>query len=449
MSTEESKNLRFIDILLLSFASFMSIELISSLATMGPSVIFSMLFLGLAYAIPHVFLCAELGSTYPDQGGIYAWVKLAFGSRAAARSTWFYWVNVLGFVPSALIVTGAVFQELFMPNMSVWAMVWFCIISTWILVLTNCFSLSISKWVTSVSSVAKGGLVLTLIFGAIYTLVTKGSATSFTLDSIIPTIDLQFFALVPVFVYSLTGMDIVSCVAGEMENPKKDVPKSAFTSLVLSIAGYLLAACAMIIILPSDNISESSGLIDAFAVLFGGNRLVMIIFGIFMIIGLFGYTMGWVIGGTYAAKEAGESGELSKVFAISNKAGAPVGASILTGIGSSVLLLSYGFIAKSNEGLFWSMLAFTSILFFIPYMFMSFAYIKLKRDKVIERPFKIPGSDGVGNFIAIFNFILLLISLIFYFIPPAGENPVSYIIMLAVGIGIFSLVGEVIVRKNK
>lgn len=72
MSIENKKKLKFHDILLLSFASFMSIELIASFATMGPSLIFSILILGLAYAIPHVLLCAELGSTYPDQGGIYA-----------------------------------------------------------------------------------------------------------------------------------------------------------------------------------------------------------------------------------------------------------------------------------------------------------------------------------------------------------------------------------------
>lgn len=93
------------------------------------------------------------------------------------------------------------------------------------------------------------------------------------------------------------------------------------------------------------------------------------------------------------------------------------------------------------------MLAFTSILFFIHYMFMSFAYISLKKDKLIDRPFKIPYSDGLGCFMAIFNFALLLVSLIFYFIPPEGEDPVSYMIMLGLGIILFTVIGEIIVRK--
>ncbi|MEG1243053.1 MAG: amino acid permease, partial [Oscillospiraceae bacterium] len=96
---EAKKKLKLFDIVCLSFASFFSIELVASQASLGPSMIFCMVCFGLLYLICHGLICAELGSTYPDQGGIYVWTLNAFGSKWAARTTWYYWVNVVGFVP--------------------------------------------------------------------------------------------------------------------------------------------------------------------------------------------------------------------------------------------------------------------------------------------------------------------------------------------------------------
>lgn len=48
---EKQKKLKLFDIICLSFASFFSIELVASQATLGPSMIFSMLLFGGLYLI--------------------------------------------------------------------------------------------------------------------------------------------------------------------------------------------------------------------------------------------------------------------------------------------------------------------------------------------------------------------------------------------------------------
>jgi amino acid transporter len=444
---ENVKKLGFIDIVSLSFAAVFSLELIASQASMGPSLIFCFIVLGVTFFLSHGLICAELGSTYPDQGGIYVWIKRAYGDRWAARTTWWYWINVAGFIPSTLVVMGSILQMLFFPNLSVWGMVVFCIVCTWFIVAFNCIDLQDAKWLTMLSTICKLIACLALIVGAVMTLTSKGSQTEFSLKAIIPSFDLSFFSLVPVYVYALTGYDLISCSAGEMENPSKNVPKAVFSSGICTIILYIIAAVAMLIILPVDQIDPDSGLFTAFGEVFGTQ--VMIGVAIISFIAFLGYIFSWALGGNKAALEAGLEGELPKIFAKTNKVHAPIGSAILLGLSSTGLLVFYGLIASSNANLFWTLLSFTSIIFFLPYIILSFAFITLrKKDPTIERPFRIPGGDGVGKLVAGVQFVFFAFSTIFFFLPPEGENPVSYVLFLVVGVGLAVAVGEWLIDKS-
>ena len=56
------------------------------------------------FFVPSALIVAELGTTYPYQGGIYDWVTRAFGQRWAARTTYWYWVNVALWMPSVYLL---------------------------------------------------------------------------------------------------------------------------------------------------------------------------------------------------------------------------------------------------------------------------------------------------------------------------------------------------------
>ena len=441
------KKLRLFDIVCLALASFFSIELVASQASLGPAMIFCMLTVGLLYMVCHGLICAELGATYPDQGGIYVWTQNAFGSRWAARTTWWYWLNVVAFVPCTLVALLIVLQQLFWPDMSTLTMTLVAIAGTWITVLLNCMSLQDSKLLTNLGSILKVLVCLTLIGGGIYTLATTGSQNIFSSETVFPSIDLQFLALIPVYIYGLTGMDVISCNAGEMENPKKDVPRAIFISGIISILVYILSAVAVLIILPLEGIDSASGMIDAIIKVYGASRIVVALIGIALVIVYISYIFSWTIGGNSVALEAGEAGELPGWFAKSNKHHAPVGPAILLGCASTVLLLVYGFTANSSSGLFWTLLAFTSIIFFLPYIVLSFALLKLRKsDPDAVRPFRIPGKV-LPVILSVIHFILLLIGVVGFILPPEGENPVTYVLVIVVGLIVSQIVGEILMSK--
>lgn len=450
MSTK--KKLRLFDVICLSFASFFSIELVASQASIGPSMIFCILCFGVLYLLCHGLICAELGSTYPDQGGIYVWVMNAFGSRWAARSTWWYWINMVAFVPCTLVALIIVVQQVFGLEFSPATITVIAIAGTWIAAGLNCISLRHTKIISNVGSVLKLFVCLALIVGGIWYAFTHGTQNAITLDAVIPTFDLALLALVPTYIYGLTGMDLISCNAGEMENPKRDVPRALLIAGVISIVVYLFSALAVLFVMPLDVIDPAAGMIDAIIVIYGASQAVVGVIGVALVFVYVGYIFGWTIGGNSVALEAGESGELPGLFAKSTKSHAPVGPAILMGFAASALLLVYGLTSNSGGDLFWTLLAFTSIIFFLPYIVLSFALIKLRRtDPDAERPFKIPGK-ALPYVVAGLNFVFLLVGVVGFLLPPAGEDPLGYVAFIVGGILVTQVIGEALMsyaaKKN-
>lgn len=442
-----AKKLRLFDVICLAFASFFSIELVSSQASLGPSMVFCIIVFGGIYLLLHGLICAELGSTYPDQGGLYVWTDRAFGPKWAARSTWWYWANVISFVPCTLVTLIIVFQQVLGLELSTMTVTLLAIAGTWLSVGLCCMSLQESKIISNLGSIMKLVVCLALIGGGIWWVVANGSANEFSVETVVPTFDVNLLMLIPVYIYGLTGMDLISCNAGEMENPSRDVPRAIVLSGIVSILVYLLSAVAVLFVLPQGAIDEAAGLIDALLVIYGGSKFLVGAITIALVFVYISYIFAWAIGGNSVALEAGEAGEFPKIFAKTNKAHAPVGPAVLMGIASTVLMVVYGLTAGSGSDLFWTLLAFTSIIFFFPYIVLSFALIKLRHDDPdIERPFAIPGKV-LPTVVALAHAALLAFAVVGFTLPPEGEDPVTYLVVVVGGVIVTQIIGELVINR--
>lgn len=451
--TKQLKKLRLFDVLCLSFAATYSIELVASHAAIGPSTIMYLAVLGTVYVLVHGMISAELGSTYPSQGGSYVWVKKAFGDRWAARVTWWGWSNTVSFVPSVFVVCVIILMSIFELDLSAMDIALISIVGTWIVVIINCFTLEESKIVTNIGSALKVVVIVALVGGAIWYVAGNGFANDITFETIMPTFDIGVFGLIGTFVYGLTGLDIISCNAGNMANPRRDIPVTVIAVGISCILLYLISSIAVMAVLPLEAIDVSAGMIDALVAIYGFSRLAVIALGLILIIVFISYTFSWTIGGNVMAQVAAEDGEMPAVFGYSSKKGAPVGAAILMGIGSTALLLFYGLTSGSGDELFWMLLAFTSVTFFFPYFLIAFALPKLRKsDPATPRPFKIPGKVFPYVIIAI-DLLLLTIGLVAFLVPPEGDTFVSYTVFIFVCIVVMQALGEFLisyaVRKSR
>src|ERR1700741_5350973 len=73
-----------------------SIRNLPATALFGSTLIFFFIFSALIFLIPVALISAELSSTWSEEeGGIYSWVKHAFGENIAFFTIWLQWINTL------------------------------------------------------------------------------------------------------------------------------------------------------------------------------------------------------------------------------------------------------------------------------------------------------------------------------------------------------------------
>jgi len=91
-------------------AAVVSLRGLPMMAKEGLSLIFYILFAAVMFLVPAALVAAELGGAFSDKGGgVYVWVKEAFGSRWGFTAIWLQWIQnvvwyptVLGFAAGAL-----------------------------------------------------------------------------------------------------------------------------------------------------------------------------------------------------------------------------------------------------------------------------------------------------------------------------------------------------------
>ena len=436
---EKEKGLGKFDVVCGIICSILLADVIISNTMVGPSVIAWWLIIGIVFFIPNGLIIAELSGAYPDKGGIYGWVDKALGSKWAGRLSWLYWINCTLWLPSGFIWFSGALCGAFFPEMDYVTQVVISIAITWITVLIATRPMTESKWIVNAGGIAK--VLIFLAVGACgVALVLRGAAPAneMTLATMAPTLDggLQYL---PVIVYCCCGLEVLAMSAHEMKNPKKDLPMAVIGVVILTIVMNLFASWGVLTAVPLADLDLVTGIQTVCDAAFGSPVLS----GIVMVLLLFGVCVQmvtWSVAGARGAAEGGQAGELPAVFGRETKRGAmPVGALVISGIVSTVVLIVYGFMAETSSDLFFTLLAFSSIIFFMPYVIMFAAYIRLKKtDTTTERPFKAP----CGTALSVVGIVVLCVSMVLFVWVPGQPFDAAYSVPILVGVAVTLAVGE-------
>ncbi|MEP5930098.1 MAG: APC family permease, partial [Nitratireductor sp.] len=391
----------------------------------------------------------ELGSAYPDQGGIYAWVRRAFGPRWGGRTAWLWWINVALWQPSVFILFAGIFAALFMPDLPLWSQIVIAIALTWLTVWINIVQLDIGKWVPNLGAIFKVAIMLAIGIGGFVYAANHGVANELTISSMTPSWGASL-AFLPVIVYNFMGFELMSGASAEMKNPARDVPLTIALSGILIAAFYLFATIGILIALPLDEINLVSGIIDTLRVFLGeggaGGALVIAL-GLMALYSFVANMVTWTMGANRSAAEAALDGNLPPMFARLHAVHkTPASAAIVTGIVTTVVIVIYGFLAADAEDLFWTLFAFSSIVFLLPYLVMFAAFLRLRSiDPATPRPYRVPGGNGGAWVFAILCMLFILQAIVFFIYTP-GEFDLNYAGSVLIGVLVTIVIGEGLVR---
>src|SRR5580704_6268656 len=96
------KKLSLFSLVLLIVAAIDSIRNLPASALFGSALIFFFIFSAIVFLIPTSLVAAELSATFPEKGGVYHWVRTAFGEKCAMFAIWLQWINTILWYPTIL-----------------------------------------------------------------------------------------------------------------------------------------------------------------------------------------------------------------------------------------------------------------------------------------------------------------------------------------------------------
>lgn len=443
-------------------------DAVAPTASIGNSQYFWWIIMLIGFFVPYGLISAELGTQYPSEGGLYTWIKKAFGKKWAGRVAWYYWVNFPLWVASLADLVTSYLMQMLGVDMT-WQLV--LAIQVFYIALVSILGvlrISQSAWVSNLGAIVKFIFMAGLGALGIYVLVTQGSANPITsFADLLPLynpdggIDFTGLGFVSLIIFNMLGFEVVSTFSNDMTNPKKEIPKAIILGGILIAIFYLLPSFGIGVAIPLEELSTDTGLLDSYSTLLsiigfsaGLSKAIIVIVG-----GLFIYTLvanisSWSFGVNSVVAYAAEDGTFPKSWAKRNKNGVPYVVSIWTGIVALIIsvagILIANFAPEGSEitNLFWTFFSLSLVTLLLSYVPMFIAFLKLhKKGPQVKNGYWISGGKVKITLFGIVPFILLLIALFFTLFPEFNLGMFAYNWPLIVGACIAIIAGEIMVYR--
>ena len=130
----------------------------------------------IGFFVPYALISAELGTQYPSEGGMYTWIKKAFGKKWASRVAWFYWVNYPLWIASLADLITSLIMTMLGIEMEMWMVLAIQVVYIAIITILGMLRISQSDWVANIGAIIKILILGGIGFLGFYILFTKGTA---------------------------------------------------------------------------------------------------------------------------------------------------------------------------------------------------------------------------------------------------------------------------------
>ena len=411
-SEERSKFRRTLgrwDTAFLMLAAIIVLDTLGAVSSYGAQAFTWLVVMVVFFLFPYGLITAELGTAFPEEGGPYVWVRLAFGRAAAAVVAVMYWVDNPIWLAGTLSITAMTAFSTFFVNLSLsWQYV-FGLLFIWAGIASVIMALKFGKWVATIGAAIR---ILLIAFFTLTVLIYAGEhgLHGFGAGAFKPTW-LIFLAATPILIFNLEGFELPSAASEELVNPRRDVPFAVLRSGIGTVLFYGVPVLAILLVLPPSRLSNVGGFLDALqqvfvvygghltgsgAVLTGAGKILADIAAIGVIIGLLSSAVTWLIGSDRAQAVAGYDGAAPRAFGyFSKRLGTPIVVNLVSGVVATIVLVLTLTLTSGNAAKYFSAtLGVVISMVTIVYVLIFPAVIKLRYSHPdVPRPYRIPGGN--------------------------------------------------------
>ncbi len=448
------REMGFWDVLLFNIATVLGPRWIAAAAHNGTSSISLWLLAAILFFVPSAMVINELSSRFPSEGGLYVWSKEAFGDFHGFIAGWSYWIYTIFYFPGLLLASAAMSGYAVGAGGAALAQNReFLLAGSMILLLVavglNIIGLNIGKWLQNAGGVSTYLPLLILVFIGAVLYFHHGSVTKFTWSNMQPKWSWDTVNFWSQIAFAFTGLELVSAMSQEIRDPRKTLPRAVLGAGALIAVIYILGTFAVLSMLPAADVDAKSGVFQAIT---QGSTLLRIGFvgvlaALLVSVGNAGGVGSTVAGISRVPFVVGIDRYLPAAFGkIHPKWKTPYISILVQAVASAaVLLLSQ--INETTRGAYQSLIDITVIIYFIPFLYMFAAAMKLagRADRADRAKNKeavlIPGGKLGVYFTAGLAAAVTFASIIFSIIPPGDSSNKLLFEVKVIGASIASILG--------
>jgi glutamate:GABA antiporter len=265
------KTLRLTDLLFYAASMALSIRWISSAAAAGPASLPFWLFAVLVFSVPLILATAELTARFPQEGGVYAWTREAFGPFWGFLCGWLYWTcnlpffsGILYFMVNLLAAAlGPAGKPLLdQPLLFMAVALGIALVVGWL----HLMGLGSGKWLSNLGGLSNLVLfaILVLVGGRVG--LAHGPATDFAHASYLPPLNADTAILWATMVFAVGGSEALAFLRNDVRGGMRTILAVLAVVLVMQVLSYVLGTAGMLAILTPQAATRLSGLPDALIV---------------------------------------------------------------------------------------------------------------------------------------------------------------------------------------
>ena len=425
------KTMGFWDVLLFNIATVLGPRWIAAAGHNGTSSISLWVLAALLFFVPGAFVINELSSRFPKEGGLYAWARDAFGPFHGFVAGWTYWIYTVFYFPGLLLASASMAAYIFGARGSVLSQdrafqIWVSLGMLLVAVVLNIVGLNIGKWLQNAGGV--GTYVPLLILAGIAAVLCfhRGSVTHFTLQNMLPLWNWSTVNFWSQIAFAFCGLELVSAMSEEVRDPQRTLPRAVFGAGAMIALMYIAGTFAVLALVPAGAVDPQSGVFHAITVGSLALRIgvVGIIAALLVTVGNAGGVGSTVAGIARVPFMVGIDRYLPAAFGKIHPKWKTPWVSILVQAVLSGAILLVSQINETTRGAYQFLIDAGIILYFIPFLYMFAAVIKLSgRPDRRQNPHAVlvPGGRPGVWICGGLGFLVVLLGIFVSLVPP-GES---------------------------
>ncbi len=432
-------SIKLIPLVLILVSSILSIGSWHVAAQFGIQSIFYLIFASLFFMLPVAFVSAELASGYQSFGGVFMWVKDAFGMKLAVLCSWLLWVSNIVWYPTVFTFMSISLIYYINPRMSENRILIFSLMNIlfWLGNGINIIGYKFNSRMLSISVILSLIIPASLLIGlgafAFYLGIPGEIHLAATVKEMFP-VDQKSAILLTGLLLGFTGLEMAMVHYENVPNPTRQFPKAILLAMFLLIVVSILGTLGISHAIPKDQINLITDSLDAifyYLSIFNMDSLMPVI-NILISLGT------WLSMSAYLAEpsktflQAVKYSGLSRNLEKSSSDSIPIRIMILQGILVSLISILFS-LFKDLTDFYWMLTDLASQLYLLIYIVMFLAVIKIKVIRKTAPILIIPfGAKGV-LFFGLVGCILSLFCFMMGCLPPA-DSTISYPVVYTLGV---------------